>query len=126
VGRFGSLAALIIALPLTPSFGAQVNGYVGIVEDYGGAPSSSWGVLVTLRQPVWGDSNNGQSNGATVCTAQFNIDVGLQGINAETKNRMFAMALTAANTNRRIGLFVDTATGPNCQVQYMAYSTEGR
>lgn len=127
--RFASnafFAALAILMPLPANAQQWVNGYVQMVEDYGGFQSGAQGILVTLTDMAWGAAPSGETSGATNCWQRFHINAGIQGVNENMKDRMFSMLITATTTKRRVGLFVYPATGPYCEVQIVSYGTEGR
>ena len=115
-----SLKSLLKAMAVTIVLGATeaswgnqwVVGNVGTVSDYTG--HANGGLLVVLTNQSWPYSS------ASCIDQRFSIKIGEQGVSEETKNRMWSALLTAAATGRSVGLFVDTASTPFCQVQIVS------
>lgn len=106
------------AVPVPAYANQWVKGNVTIVEDYT-AFNSAQSLLVTLVDQAWG--NGTQSNGPAVCTGRFRAVVGQQGVTQSLYDRMYATLLTVRATGGAVALWVDTSTGPECQIQIVSY-----
>ncbi len=93
-----------------------VTGEVATVADYTG--HGIGGVVIVLTNQAWPYSSIG-------CTdKRFSIRLGEQGVNEETKNRMWSALLTAAAAGRRVALYVDASTTTLfCPVQIVSFGT---
>ena len=96
-----------------------VTGTVENVGDYS-AYSAPLGVLVRLTNQTW----TAGSTGPTACSAGFRIVGGYLNVTEQMKDRMYAAALSAAMSGRKVGLYVDSSGSPGyCFVQIVNTGT---
>lgn len=94
-----------------------VWGQVQWVEDFGGYQGGLYGVRIRLKDQVWNITQGQAQDGEQNCTSEFRVRVGVQGVTEEIKMRIFSLMLTGYSMGSKVGLFVDTSTGPYCEVQ---------
>lgn len=98
-----------------------VAGNVANVADFGNYNSGQSGLRITLVNKTWGGGDT--SNGLAVCTEDFRVVIGMQGVTEEIKNRFWSAALIAYSTSRKIMFYVDTGTSaPYCAIEIVRLS----
>jgi len=104
---------VILLMPSYVSANQWVYGSVQTIEEYGAYGGGYYQVLIQLVNREWVGGGAGPTN----CGGRFSVQVGQQGVTEEIKNRIFSMMLTAYTASKKVGLFVDENSGPNCLVQ---------
>ena len=104
---------IILLSPFLASSNEWVTGKVKVLEDYGSYGNSEYQVLITLSDQVWG----GSGKKSTICTDRFRLATGKQGVTEEIKSRIYSMMLAAHMADKTIGLYIDEANGPICNIQ---------
>ena len=89
-----------------------VYGNVDLVDDYGAYNGGYFQVMISLS-----NRTNVGPLATQNCTGEFRVATGAEGVTEDIKKRIFAMALVAQLTGRKLRLYVDPTTGPYCYVQ---------
>lgn len=114
---FKLAACIFFAIaPVTVMANDWVIGDVSIVEDYTSF-SPVYGVLINLVNKTY---YNGSSPVITTCTQKFRVVVGLEGVTSEVQKNIFALALAANLSGKKLRLYVDSNAaydGGYCAVQ---------
>jgi hypothetical protein len=112
--------AMSMAMPAT-AVNQWVGGNVSVISDYS-AYDGGFGVLITLTNKISQPNGDGLADALTLCTDRFRLQVGNQGIDENSKNRIFSLLLSAKMAQQKVWLYVNKANGnpPYCAVQIAA------
>lgn len=110
-----SLALLSMSLWSANVIAAQewIYGDVTAVEDFAAWGNGSYQVLITMSnmKAQGGGAYSGPCNSGI-----FKVVLGQNGIDSESKNRIFSLALSSYVATKPFGLYVENTTPDTCSV----------
>jgi len=111
------LGLLLITLSSASLAGnAWVYGYVEEIKDYGALYANSFQAAIYLKDVGVGAPECKQTYQTRVDFHRFRLVEEVNGLTAASQQRMFSMILAAYMAGKKVGLYYDTTSGPDCKV----------